>query len=116
MPSAMNARRGWASGSKRASTGPLRTTRSFRSGMPSAMCRSWRAWFTERTRSATAVDTRSTAVRAPIVSGFDAPGQRERKNSGVASCRSRSSGTPARRRGSAAKTRKSGGAWTWTSA
>ena len=69
---------------------------------------------TEKTRSAKAIDRRSWRRRARRTSGLRTFGKRVAKNSGIASWRSRMTFTPTSLSGSAAKTRKSGRLWTWT--
>ena len=69
-----------------------------------------------RTWLAARIDSRSWRPSARRASGLAARGKRVGKKTGIASWKSRMTGTPMVRSGSPAKTRKSGIVWTWTTA
>ncbi len=107
-PSSMNSRRGWRAGSKRRVSAEFMTTWIFSGGTPRAID-SWRSgsWTV-----ISSVEAAAAARAEPVTSGMSGRSRgwanRSRKNSGMSSCRSSSSGTPVSLMGKAEKARKSG--------
>ena len=112
----MKVRTGPAAGSNRARDGLLEMTDRRSRGTPRAARRSPRASLTVRMWSAKPAEARSWSRSSQAPGRRSGPGKRLRKNSGMASWKSRITGTPTARSGAVAKTSQSGSVATWTAA